>query len=402
MHRIRRSLPVCLPCVLLLLGDLTARAGELATTKNAAIGSRQPALSSEMALLREKARKTLAVYRSRMLNTRDNTPWEVLHAAIAFGCDTKMRWASPAGQEVNAIGMLCWNVPMSGYQLFSQAGDGTVAAEVGYAVQGHPGQFLGVLAQSHVPIEYPMLVNGRNYTVADLVENEKRTCRSGIELTFKLIGLSHYLKSDTVWRSASGETWSLSRLIREELQEPINGATCGGTHRLFGLSFAVERRKHRNEPIDGEFWRANKYVEDFQRYAMSLQNDDGSFSTDFFAGRSASPDPERRLWSTGHTLEWLAFSLPADQLDDPMMTKGIGYLSEFLVEGNHPRFGFTGVRTEVVGSVHHALHALLIYDRRVWKGSAAGASGQAKPQANDATPSRPSGVRPTVLGPIKL
>ena len=49
-----------------------------------------------------------------------------------------------------------------------------------------------------------MKVEGRDYTVEDLVKQEQATCRPGTELTFKLIGLMHYLKSDTKWKDDTG------------------------------------------------------------------------------------------------------------------------------------------------------------------------------------------------------
>ena len=53
-------------------------------------------------------------------------------------------------------------------------------------------------------IDYPMRVDGHDFTVADLVEYEKLTCRPKSELTFKLIGLAHYLDSDATWTSEMG------------------------------------------------------------------------------------------------------------------------------------------------------------------------------------------------------
>ncbi len=91
-------------------------------------------------------------------------------------------------------------------------------------------------------ITYPIRVEGHDFTVADLVELEQRTCRPKSELTFQLIGLAHYLDSDATWENDRGEEWSIPRMIREELAQPVNGAACGGTHRLIALSMAVKTR----------------------------------------------------------------------------------------------------------------------------------------------------------------
>ena len=239
-----------------------------------------------------------------------------MHEIIAFGVDAQLYRDGPQGPKVNAIGWLCYNGSCKGEQML-YLDRGNLVARKGPGVQGHSGQFLAILAQSHLPIDYPMLVHGKSFTIADLVEHEKADCQPGEELTFKLIGLMHYLDSDATWTSRYGEQWSIPRLITEELKQPIRGAACGGTHRLMGFSYAINKRIQRGKPMTGEFARAQKFINDYHRYTFSLQNPDGSFSTQWFIRREANPDVDRRLKTTGHIAEWLAFSLPDEELRDP-------------------------------------------------------------------------------------
>jgi len=51
--------------------------------------------------------------------------------------------------------------------------------------------------------------------------------------------------------SRGGEPWSIQRLVQEELKQPIRGAACGGTHRLMGFSYAVNKRVKRGKPVVG-------------------------------------------------------------------------------------------------------------------------------------------------------
>ncbi len=60
-----------------------------------------------------------------------------------------------------------------------------------------------------------------------------------------------------------------------------------------GLTYCVQRRREQGLPIDGPFARAEEYTEDYRRYAWTLQNPDGSFSTKWFEGRAAEPDMEK-------------------------------------------------------------------------------------------------------------
>ena len=234
---------------------------------------------------------------------------------------------------------------------------GNLVARKGPGLQGHFGQFLAILAQSRLPINYPMLVHGKSFTISDLVECEKSDCQPGEELTFKLIGLMHYLDSDATWTSRYGEDWSIPRLINEELKQPIRGAACGGTHRLMGFSYAVNKRIQRGKPLTGEFVRAQKFINDYHRYTFSLQNPDGSFSTQWFTRREADPDVGRRLKTTGHIAEWLAFSLSDKELRDPRVTKAIDYLATILLADQN--------RSWEIGPVGHGLHALALYNTRL-------------------------------------
>ena len=122
---------------------------------------------------------------------------------------------------------------------------------------------------------------------------------------------------DEKWKSNDGQDWDIPRLIKEELAQPIVGAACGGTHRLTGFSYAVRKREQRKEPIDGQWLRAKKFVEDYHDYTFRLQNPDGSFSTEWFVGRGDDGPPSRRLETTGHITEWLAYSLNDEEVRTP-------------------------------------------------------------------------------------
>ena len=208
-------------------------------------------------------------------------------------------------------------------------------------------------------LDYPIVVAGKSFTMADLVEHEKSDCEAGTELTFKLIGLMHYLDSDENWTSRDGQTWNIQRLVKEELKQPIRGAACGGTHRLMGLSYSVVKRDKRGKPIVGEFQRAQTFINDYHRYTFSsLQNTDGSFSTEWFTRPAAAPDVDRRIKTSGHILEWLAFSLNDSDLRHPKMIKAVQYLTGILEEGRNHKWE--------IGPLGHALHGLSLYNSRMF------------------------------------
>jgi hypothetical protein len=315
-----------------------------------------PVLTPELKELRDRVRECLAHYYFRPENVATRSPWGSMHWMIAYGVDSQL---IAGAKRVNAVGYLNYNGVCNGQRLFYTSG-GKIQAQVGVGVQGHAGQYLAMLAQSRVKTDYPMLVDGRKFTVADLVEHEKLTCRPASELTFKLISLSHYLKSDEKWTANDGQEWDIPRLIKEELAQPINGAACGGTHRMMGFSYAVRKREQRDEPIEGQWLRAKKFVDDFHEYTFKLQNPDASFSTEWFVTRADYGDIGRRLQTTGHIAEWLAYSLSKEQLVEPRMVKSVNYLTKLLLDNRNEKWS--------IGPLGHGLHALAIYDERVFGG----------------------------------
>jgi hypothetical protein len=310
--------------------------------------------------LRKAIDQTLATYRSRPLNTAQHTPWEVMHGFIAFGVPTQVRVGGPAGDLVSAIGWSNMGGKCRGQTMLTTNGGRLVALKGYFGVQGHSAQYLAILAQCRVAASSPITVDGRQFTVADLIEEEKLACKPATELTFALIALAHYLPTDATWTSRDGERWSLARLVEEEIVQPIRGAPCGGTHRLFGLAYGCQRRLRLTGQLDGVYLRADRYVRDFQNFTLSkLRNSDGSFSTEWFKyAADREDDVDRKIQTTGHILEWLVSSLDQEQLYDPRVVAAAEFLCRTLAR--EPS------REWKIGPLGHALHALNIYQERAW------------------------------------
>lgn len=333
-----------------------AEASDAATAAGSKVAAEEAVLTAEQVVLRDEIRRCLAYHFYRPENARRRSPWGVMHSIIGFGVDTPLL---AQDREVNAIAWLCANGPCYGMRLL-YGGPNFVGVQLGPGYQGHSGQFLAILAQSRVKIDYPLVVGEQRLSVADLVRSEQLTCRSGTELTFKLIGLAYYLEPDARWRDQNGEGWDVPRLIREELAQPIVGAACGGTHRLMGFSYAVRRCEKCDRPVTGQWLRAKDYLADFQEYTFRLQNADGSFSTDWFAGRGDRDDIDRKLETTGHTLEWMVYSLPKERLTDERLVRAVNFLTELM-------WRYRGHEWEI-GPRGHALRALALYDERLFGG----------------------------------
>jgi len=339
-------------------GEDASGSNDLSSKRQTVLLSNLPPLTQQQKNLRDKIRRVLTHYYNRPLNTRNRSPWELMHAMLAFEVHSQVLQGGPDGDPITAVGWLCFNQPCKRRTLMYLDKEGEIRVRVGPALQGHRGQLLAMLAQSSVKREYPIRIEDREFTVADLIEREKRTCYPRTELTFKLISMAHYLESDAQWLNDQGMEWDIPRLIREELRQPVRGAACGGTHRLSGLTLAYKKREKRGEPVDGDYLRAKKFVQNYQRYAYRLQNSDGSFSTEWFRGRGAEKDLERRLKTTGHLLEWLLYASTDKELYNWRTTRAANYLANIMYRNRY--------RDWEAGPLGHAIHALLVYDRMVF------------------------------------
>jgi len=317
-----------------------------------------PPLTNSQINLRKKIRGVLTHYYNRPLNTRDRSPWELMHAMLAFEAHSKVLQGGPKGKPITAVGWLCFNQACKRRTLMYVNDGGALQVRVGPALQGHRGQLLAMLAQSRISEDYPMLVEGHELKIADLIDMEKRTCYPRTELTFKLIALMHYLDSDAKWMNDQGMEWGFPRLISEELRQPVRGAACGGTHRLSGLTLAYKTREKRGEPVDGQYLKAKKFVARYQNYAYRLQNRDGSFSTEWFRGPGNEKSIDRKLKTTGHILEWLLYAATEKELENWRTTKAANYLATIMSRNRNKDWE--------AGPLGHAIHALLVYDRMVF------------------------------------
>ncbi len=301
----------------------------------------------------------LTYYYRKPLNSRDHDAWEAMHSMLAYELHSRIRVGGPRGETMTAVGWLCYNNPCKNKILMRLNEEGKIRAQYGVGLQGHMGQFLAMLAQCNVDPSYPIRVEGREFTIHDLIASEQETCYTNTELTFKLIGLMHYLPSDAEWVNDRGESWNVERLIEEELKQPVRGAACGGTHRLGGLSLAVKKRKKRGEPVDGVYLEAARFTNKYEQYAYRLQNSDGSFSTEWFRGPGHESDINRRCRTSGHLLEWILYQVEDEQLTSYRVVKGVNYLTNLLYSNSDNEWE--------VGPLCHALHALSLYDQRMFE-----------------------------------
>lgn len=304
--------------------------------------------------LRTPIERTLNHYWNRPENTQERTHWGMFHAIMVYDKDTQIL---DGKRRYNAVAWMAGNNPCRNELLFEQDQQG-INVKTGIGLQGHQAQLLAVLGLIDVPAAYPIYVGRSKYSVDDVIRREMRACKSGNELTFTLIGLSHYIDTDSVWVADDGQDWDFQKLIHEELSQPVVGAACGGTHRLMGFAHALRRRRAEGKPMEGQWARADQYVNDFIAYTWQLQNRDGSMSTAWFEKSEDNGKIDRKVQTTGHMVEFLVTAVPDDQLQSPEMLRAVSYLVDTLFEERGHEWQ--------IGPKGHALRALAMYYQRVF------------------------------------
>lgn len=314
-------------------------------------------LSREMAERRDRVRRLLATLRTQPFNTQQNTCTDVLEFCRAFGCETELTDNATSGQKVNGITCLCWNMPCGGYELMTIS-EGHLAPRIGYGYQNNSSELAAILAQSHVPADYPARAGKTVRTIADLIEYEKLTCRPRLDMSLKLVALANYVQEPS-WKDSMGGEWTLQRVVTEELSRPVGTHPHAATNRLLGLCAALERFKSDKISLDGNLAQAKQYIDESIDYAFSSQNSDGSW------GRLTKREYATAVSYTAHMLEWLLATLPASRLEEPQIVRGIDFLFNTFNSSHYQNYIST-MSTREISAAMHAAHVLNTYDRRVF------------------------------------
>jgi hypothetical protein len=112
--------------------------------------------------------------------------------------------------------------------------------------------------------------------------------------------------------------------------------------------------------------RALEFLTEYQRYALQLQNPDGSWHPSILTARGTTNDAAGQLRASGYVVSWLAFSLPQDQLTRPEIVRGIEYLTLALGD-QQARWNVGSLSKSGLDGLMLALNALSIYDLRVFR-----------------------------------
>jgi hypothetical protein len=362
-HRHRLTLAAMILVCTLHSGCQTKTDSQAAAANQTAITAPSNSGESLVALID----RTLEFNRDKRILTVDrNAAWQVAHGAVAYGNELLLQ---ADGQNVPALEYLFQGGSMRGWELstgpvLASTNRPSVQAYVeagSYVGQGHVDQFLGYLSQASLPLSTPIRIDDQTLTIEDWGRSAQFQIPNNPyrEYSWTLIALTNLFPNDFIWTAADGNQWTLESLAEFEAKQDLAESPCGGMHRLMGLAHTVRYWKNRGMPFKGGWLAAKQTVDRAVETIRKYQNSDGTFSANYTIRPGTSADLSTRISTTGHTLEFLAYALEPEQLQEPWMERSVRRLCELLGDASE-------VELEC-GGLYHGLSGLKIYKDRLPK-----------------------------------
>ena len=360
-----RIASLCLSAVVTSFGVISADAATPITTPGSLFPNSQPEVIKQTAAILQEIQPedlpqlindAVSITSRRYLTADVHTPWQIMHGLLALRDQYKIK---VDGEKVSALNWLTERRNYKGQPIIEHTPHGgrfhTFTEP--YAFEGHPNQFLAISTMSELSVDFAFNTTvGGQVTIQDMINNAKADVNDREEITWTLWALSRYLPVDTEWFSAAGEPWSIERLVQIQTYANPVDAACGGTHGLFALSLARNSYLSTGRPLRGIWLEADQKIKRFVAKSKSLQNPDGTFSTEYFKGPGKSSEFGKRIATSGHILEFLMVAAQDDQLQQEWMQKAVFAVANDLVENRKAAAD--------CGPLYHALHALVLYRQR--------------------------------------
>jgi hypothetical protein len=285
--------------------------------------------------------------------------WTVFHGILGLGPSAELKHPL-LGFRKRAVDYIADGGELRGLRFIPT--DTGLDVETGeqFVSQGHQDQFIAEMAQCGMPADREFVVQGKRYKFLDFVRHSQMRARvtKDQELSWTIVVVGQYLGTDLPWTNSYGEKLTFEDLVRYEVNADVEQAACGGTHRLFGLKWVQNLHLQKGGKTEGVWKDLEEEQVKYQRIARRDQNPDGSFSTDFFRGKGEARDMQLRMNTSGHIVEWLAYSLPEEDLHKPWMEDAVNRLALMFLEIQD--------RSMESGTLYHAAHGLRIYYQRVF------------------------------------
>jgi hypothetical protein len=298
-------------------------------------------------------------------SSSDQAAWQIVHGALAF----KREFLVRAGdKDVSAVDYILGGGKMKGLDLrrgdlldeaSGRYGIATIIAEDKMG-QGHADQWLGYLSDCKLPLDEKIIVEEREHTIADYIDQAKRDVYKNAlqEYSWTLMALTAYYPTDYAWKAGDGSEWTIEKLVEIELGHPLESSACGGTHRMTALTMAFNRHVEAGRPVSGVWKKLDERIAECVAKCKEFQNPDGSLSSNYFTRPGKSADLATCMGSAGHLMEFLATAMDKDELQQPWVQRAVLDVCK--------TFRKTKPVDVECGALFHAAHALVLYREKVF------------------------------------
>ena len=301
----------------------------------------------------------------RSLNAQVNAAWQIMHGVIPYGqalmLETPDRGRSSAVQYALTGGQINGFELMAGQETLSSTGRPGLKARLepgSYIGQGHVDQWLAIFAMAGLPLETPVEHDGQQFTLIDWARQAQHDVTRNMldEYSWTLIALTHYFPDEPQWQAAAGQTVSWEQLVDVELDYDLVLSPCGGTHRLAGLTRAVQAKQRLQLPDTPVWQQAEVAIERALNHVREYRAPNGRLSSFYLERAGTTADVTAELASSGHLFEFAALALPESELSAAWMEAAAGRICDLLTAAR---------RVELdCGALYHALNGLKIYHER--------------------------------------
>ena len=165
--------------------------------------------------------------------------WTIFHGILGMGPDIPL-FDPETGKRVKAIDQIATGDKIRGMEFIETPHGLDVVTMAGSGVgQGHQDQFVAEMTQWNMPLTQPILINGKKHLFEEFARHSKMrtSVTRNQELGWAIVIISRHYGTSHRWTNMFAEELSLEDAVRYELKLPIPTAACGGTHRLFGLTW---------------------------------------------------------------------------------------------------------------------------------------------------------------------
>jgi len=356
-------LPVLTICLLAgCLGSVPS--GPAAPTSKSTTGTKSPGGLLSDDELKRQVDEALDFTFSRRLNTKVNAAWQIVHGCVPFKEEFVIRHGD---QDVRAIEFLFGGGTVEGWEFepgivldpeTGRRGLRAIPRPGSNRGQGHEDQWLGYLSGCRMPLDTKITMGGNAYTLADYLAQIEHDIPRNVEKEYSwtLMALSTYRDYDYTWTAGDGNPWSIAKLVEIELDHDVHTSPCGGSHRLVGLTMALNKCKEQGGKLEGVWQRLDDRIYDMVGKVKDYQSADGSLSSNFFNRPGKSVDLADAMGSAGHVLEFLMVALDDEQIQEPWITRA--------VQAQCKMFRSTKKVDVECGGLYHSASALRIYRER--------------------------------------